>query len=78
METKYKEKIGVGEKFAFMLGGMGGVPLFALISSFLVYFYTNVVGLDAGAIGAIILASKIFDGVSDLIFQSMEYAVHGF
>ena len=71
METKYKEKIGVGEKFAFMLGGMGGVPLFALISSFLVYFYTNVVGLDAGAIGAIILASKIFDGVSDLIFGSI-------
>ena len=37
-ETKYKEKIGIGEKIAFMLGGMGGVPLFALISSFLVYF----------------------------------------
>lgn len=71
METKYKEKIGIGEKFAFMLGGMGGVPLFALISSFLVYFYTNVVGLDAGMIGGIILVSKIFDGVSDLAFGSI-------
>ena len=71
METKYKEKIGIGEKIAFMLGGMGGVPLFALISSFLVYFYTNVIGLDAGLIGGIILVSKIFDGVSDLIFGSI-------
>lgn len=71
METKYREKIGIGEKIAFMFGGMGGVPLFALISSFLVYFYTNVVGLDAGMIGGIILVSKIFDGVSDLIFGSI-------
>ena len=31
----YSEKIHIGEKIAIMLGGMGGVPLFAIISSFL-------------------------------------------
>lgn len=67
----YKEKIGFGEKLAMMLGGMGGVPLFAIISSFLTYFYTNVVGLNAGAIGMIILISKIFDGISDLVFGNI-------
>ena len=67
----YEEKIGIGEKLAYMLGGMGGVPLFAIISGFLVYFYTNVVGLDAGSIGMIVLVSKVFDGVSDLLFGNI-------
>ena len=71
METKYKEKIGLGEKIAYMLGGMGGVPLFAIISSFLVYFYTNVIGLNPGIVGGIILISKIFDGISDLILGNI-------
>lgn len=73
MESKrnYTENIQLGEKIAIMLGGMGGVPLFAIISSFLTYFYTNVIGLNAGIIGVIILVSKIFDGISDLIFGNM-------
>lgn len=29
---------------------MGGSPIFLIISSYLVYFYTNVVGLNAGVI----------------------------
>ena len=71
MEKKVMEKIGKGEKIGMLLGGMGGVPLFALISAFLTYFYTNVVGLDAGAVGMIILISKVLDGISDLIFGNM-------
>lgn len=65
------EKIGIGEKIGMLLGGMGGVPLFALISAFLTYFYTNVVGLNPGAVGMIILVSKALDGISDLIFGNM-------
>lgn len=72
MNTKnVTEKIGIGEKVGMLLGGMGGVPLFALISAFLTYFYTNIVGLNAGAIGMIILISKVLDGVSDLVFGNM-------
>ncbi len=73
METKknYAEKISLGEKIAVMLGGMGGVPLFAVISSFLVYFYTNAIGVNAGAVGIIILVSKVFDGVSDLLLGNI-------
>lgn len=73
METKknYAEKISLGEKIAVMLGGMGGVPLFAVISSFLVYFYTNAIGVNAGAVGIIILVSKVFDGISDLLLGNI-------
>ncbi len=65
------QKIGMSEKIGMLLGGMGGVPLFALISAFLTYFYTNVVGLNPGAVGMIILVSKALDGISDLIFGNM-------
>lgn len=73
MNTKeaYTEQISLGEKIAMMFGGMGGVPLFAIISSFLTYFYTNTIGLNAGAVGLIILVSKVFDGASDLVLGNV-------
>lgn len=67
----YTEQIGITEKIGLMLGGMGNIPLFALISGFLVYFYTNVIGLNPGAIGVIMLVSKVFDGISDLLLGNL-------
>jgi Na+/melibiose symporter-like transporter len=40
MNGKYKTRIGMA------LAYMGGSPIFLIISSYLVYFYTNVVGLN--------------------------------
>lgn len=67
----YKQKISVFEKAAIFTSGLGNFPLFAITSSFLTYFYTNVIGLDPGAVGMILLASKIFDGVSDVILGNV-------
>lgn len=41
-EEKYTQKISVFEKAAILTSGLGNFPLFALMSSFLTYFYTNV------------------------------------
>lgn len=51
--------------------GIGVMPLYMLISAYLTYFYTNVIGVSAGAVGTIILVSKVFDGISDVIFGNM-------
>ena len=64
-------KLGLKERFGMALGYAGGVPLFIFISAYLVYFYTNVVGLDAGIIGTLLLVSKVFDGVSDIFFGNI-------
>lgn len=53
------------------LAYMGGSPIFLIISSYLVYFHTNVVGLNAGVIGTIMLVSRALDGVSDLVFGNV-------
>lgn len=70
-EEKYTQKISVFEKAAILTSGLGNFPLFALMSSFLTYFYTNVIGLDPGAIGIILLISRLLDGVSDIIFGNI-------
>ena len=53
------------------LAYFGGSPIFILISGYLVYFYTNVAGLDAAMVGTILLISRVLDGVSDVIFGNM-------
>lgn len=42
-------------------------PIYSIMLVFLVYFYTDVVGIDPGIVGTIILVSKVFDGISDII-----------
>ncbi len=53
------------EKFSFFLVNMGNIPLMTLLGSFLLIFYTDVVGLDPAIIGTLFLVSRIFDGVND-------------
>ena len=38
------EKIGLKEKISFAFANMGNIPVTALVNSFLLIFYTNVVG----------------------------------
>lgn len=65
MNTKKKNRIGM------FLAYMGGSPIFLLISSYLVYYYTNVAGLDPAAVGTVLLVSRVLDGVSDVVFGNM-------
>lgn len=64
-----KDKLKV--RFGMSLAYMGGCPIFLLISGYLTYFYTNVVGLSAGVIGTILFFSKVLDGISDVVFGNM-------
>jgi GPH family glycoside/pentoside/hexuronide:cation symporter/glucuronide carrier protein len=55
------------EKFSFFLVNMGNIPLMTLLGSFLLIFYTDVVGLNPAAIGTLFLVARIFDGFNDPI-----------
>lgn len=61
------ERVPVKEKFCYGLGDMASCIVFTLTMSLSTYFYTNVVGLSAAVVGTILLISKCFDGISDLI-----------
>ena len=56
----FKEKLGYG------VGDLASNLIFAAVSSFLLFYYTDVVGVSAAAVGTIILFSRLFDGFTDI------------
>ena len=62
---KWYNKLGYGS------GDLAGNMVYAFLSSFVMLYLTNTVGLNPGIIGTLIMVSKLFDGVSDIFFGSM-------
>lgn len=64
-KTLDPNRVGGGEKLSYFLANVGNIPLMTLTSSFLLIFYTNVVGLDPAAVATLFLISRILDGIND-------------
>ena len=67
MGNSSKTKISLFEKIIYGSGDIGLNAMYTLFSSYVLFFYTDVIGMNAAIIGTVILISKIFDGISDLI-----------
>ena len=52
-------------------GDIAGNVIYAFLSSFVMIYLTNTVGLNAGIVGTLIAVSKLFDGVTDIFFGTM-------
>lgn len=59
------------QKFAYATGQISSNLGYALVTSFMMIYLTNAVGLNSAVIGTLILVSRIFDGVTDVFFGSM-------
>ncbi len=55
------------EKIIYGSGDVGLNAMYTLFSSYVLFFYTDVILMNAALIGTVIMISKLFDGVSDLI-----------
>ena len=66
-KIKDPNRIRGGEKLSYFLANVGNIPLMTLTSSYLLIFYTNVVGLDPAAVATLFLVSRILDGINDPI-----------
>lgn len=62
-----KTKISFWERFSYGCGDLGCNIIYSAMSSFLLFYYTDYVHVNAATIGTIMLLSRIFDGVTDLI-----------
>lgn len=62
---KWYNKVGYGS------GDMAGNVVYAFLSSFVMIYLTNIVGLNAGVVGTLIMLSKLCDGVTDVFFGSL-------
>ena len=58
-------------KIGYGTGDIAGNMVYALLSSFVMIYLTDTVGLNAGIVGTLMAVSKIFDGVTDVFFGNM-------
>ena len=63
--SKTDTLIKLKEKLSFFVVNFGNIPIMTLISGFLLIFYTDVIGLDPGAIAIIFLITRIIDAFND-------------
>ena len=52
-------------------GDIAGNVVYAFLTSFVMIYLTNTIGLDAGIVGTLIAVSKLLDGVTDVFFGNM-------
>ena len=62
---KWYNKVGYGS------GDIAGNVVYAFLSSFVMIYLTNTVGLNPGIVGTLIAVSKLLDGVTDIFFATL-------
>lgn len=67
---KWYNKIGYGS------GDIAGNVVYAFLTSFVMVYLTDTIGLASGIVGTLIALSKIFDGFTDILFGSMIDKTH--
>ena len=55
------------ERFAYGCGDFGCNIIYTAMSAFLLFYYTDYAGVSAMAVGTIMMISRVFDGISDII-----------
>ena len=57
---------GIKDKLGYMFGDFGNDFTFILSSSFMLKFYTDVMGIEAAVVGLLMMAARFVDAVTDV------------
>lgn len=60
------QPFGMKDKLGYMFGDFGNDFTFILSSSFMLKFYTDVMGVSAGVVGILMMAARFVDAVTDV------------
>lgn len=58
-------KLSAGEKVSYGLGAVGKDMVYMLSASYILYYYQDVLGVSAIAMGIILMAARVFDAFND-------------
>lgn len=61
------ETLTIKEKVGYGLGDTASNIVFQVVVNFMMFFYTDVYGISAAAVGTLMLVVRIFDGITDPI-----------
>jgi GPH family glycoside/pentoside/hexuronide:cation symporter len=64
--TKTVKPFGWKDKLGYLMGDLGNDFTFLLSSSFLLKFYTDVMGVDAFIVGIVMMVARFVDAVTDI------------
>lgn len=67
---KWYNKVGYGS------GDIAGNVVYAFLTSFVMVYLTDTIGLASGIVGTLIAVSKLFDGFTDIFFGSLIDKTH--
>jgi len=76
VSSSLKENLGFKDYLGFGFGDMAVNFTFASLGMFVVYFYTDVIGISAGIIGTLMLFSRSFDGIIDVVVGGLVDKTH--
>lgn len=81
MEKNQVKPFGIKDKLGYLFGDFGNDFTFILSSSFLLKFYTDVMGVEAAVVGVVMMISRIVDAFTDVamgrICDRSKYTKHG-
>ncbi|MBE5825085.1 MAG: MFS transporter [Butyrivibrio sp.] len=66
-----KKYLSLGKKIAYGSGDFGSNFFYMLVSSFVLIYMTNTIGMNPGIVGTLIMVSKLLDGITDVFFGSL-------
>ena len=64
-------KLKFSEKLAYGLGDFASNLIFATVSTFLMYYYTDIYGLPAVVVGTILFVARFVDALWDLLLSTL-------
>ena len=65
MNNEEQERLGFTERLGYGLGDTASNFFFQTFNIFLLYYYTDVFGLSAAAVGTMFFVTKLWDAVND-------------
>lgn len=70
------QRLPVKEKFGYGLGDLASNIVFQVVINFMMYFYTDVFGIGAAAVGTLMLVVRLFDAVTDPLMGGIADRTH--
>ena len=72
----HPERVGVLTRIAYGSGDVACNIVYGMISTLLVLFYTDYAGVSPALVGLVMLLSRLFDGVSDIVMGYVVSKTH--
>lgn len=66
-----KKYLKLPQKIAYGAGDLASNCSYGLVSSFVLIYLTNIMGMNSAIIGTLMLISKVLDGITDVFFGSL-------